>query len=104
MFAECGHTNEALRKEQECGRNARGGFCYELKYDAAVTELVNSVFSNCFRFTSCDFFCNDSLQQLRDSTGCCANYLVTNTFFQTGQDSIFNPWSNCDLQFCAKPE
>ena len=98
VFAECGHTNEALRKEQECGRNPRGTFCYELRYNTAVTGLVSSVDSNCFSSSPCDSFCNDSLQQLRDSTGCCANYLVTNTYFQPGQDSIFDPWSNCDLQ------
>ena len=98
VFAECGHSNEALRKEQECGRNARGGFCYELNCNTTVTGLVNSVRSNCFSFRLCDSFCNDSLQQLRDSTGCCANYLVTNSFFQSGQQSIFDPWSFCDLQ------
>ena len=99
VFTECGHTNEALRKEQECGRNARGGFCYELNSNTTVTGLVNSVRSNCFRFSSfCSFSCNNSLQQLRDSTGCCANYLITNAYFQTGQQSIFNPWSNCDSQ------
>ena len=46
VFAECGHTNEALRKEQECGRNPRGGFCYELNSTTTVTELVRSVVSN----------------------------------------------------------
>ena len=97
VFAECGHTNEALRKEQECGRNPRGTFCYELRYNTAVTELVNLVVFYCAR-SPCDFSCNDSLQQLRDSTGCCANYLITDAYFRSGQQSIFDPWSNCDLQ------
>ena len=98
VFAECGHSNEALRKEQECGRNPRGGFCYELNSNTTVTGLVNSVV-NCFRSRSC-FFCNNSLQQLRDNTGCCANYLLTNAnmYFQPGQQRIFNPWSFCNFQ------
>ena len=98
VFAECGHNNEALRKEQECGRNETGGFCYELRFNSTLTQLASSVVSNCFRFSSCGFFCNDSLQQLRDSTGCCANYLITNAYFQPGQQPIFDPWSYCDLQ------
>ena len=99
VFAECGHSNEALRKEQECGRSARGGFCYELNSNATVTELVRSVVSNCNRFF-CRVSCNNSLQQLRDSTGCCANYLLTNAnmYFQPGQQRIFNPWSFCNFQ------
>ena len=98
VFAECGHTNEALRKEQECGRSARGGFCYELKYDAAVTRLVNTVVTNCFSSSSCGIFCNNSLQQLTTSTGCCANYLITNAYFQSGQRQFLNPWSFCNFQ------
>ena len=96
VFAECGHNNEALRKEQECGRSARGGFCYELKYDTAVTGLVDSVVSNC-EF-SCDPSCNSSLQQLTDSTGCCANYLITNAYIQSGQQPISTPWSTCNFR------
>ena len=96
VFAECGHNNEALRKEQECGRSARGGFCYELKYDTAVTGLVNSVVSNCG--FSCDPSCNSSLQQLTDSTGCCANYLITNAYIQSGQQPISTPWSTCNFR------
>ena len=98
VFAECGHTNEALRKEQECGRNPRGGFCYELRNDTAVTRLVSSVVSNCFSSSFCGFSCNNSLQQLTASTGCCANYLITNADFQSGQQSIFNPWRFCNFQ------
>ena len=97
VFAECGHNNEALRKEQECGRSERGGFCYDLSSNTNVSDLVSSIVSNCFS-SFCSFSCNDSLQQLRDSTGCCANYLITNAFIQPGQQPIFNPWSNCGLQ------
>ena len=97
VFAECGHNNEALRKEQECGRSARGGFCYELRSNITITGLVSSVRSNCFS-SFCSFSCNNSLQQLRDNTGCCANYLITNAYFQSGQGTIFNPWSTCNFQ------
>ena len=95
VFAECGHTNEALRKEQECGHNETGGFCYELRYDSSVTSRVDWVVRYCStRF--CDFLCNNSLQQLRNSTGCCANYLITNA--QQEQRLRGDPWSACDLQ------
>ena len=97
VFAECGHNNEALRKEQECGRNETGGFCYELRSNTTITGLVSSVRSNCFS-SFCSFSCNNSLQQLRDNTGCCANFLITNAYFRSGQQPIFNPWSNCDFQ------
>ena len=97
VFAECGHNNEALRKEQECGRSERGGFCYELKYDTAVTGLVNSVVSNCFS-SFCGFSCNSSLQRLTDSTGCCANYLITNAYIRSGQQPISTPWSTCNIR------
>ena len=85
VFAECGHYNEALRKEQECGRNETGGYCYELRFNTTLTRLASSVSYYCFRFRPfCDFYCNDSLQQLKDSTGCCAYYLLTNAYFQSG--------------------
>ena len=113
VFAECRHYNEALRKEHECGHN-EGGFCYELRFNNTLTQLASSVVSYCFRFSSFyDFLCNSSLQQLRDSTGCCANYLIINANIQSGQQVIFDPWlyyniqppSNCSstLRFVQHP-
>ena len=96
VFAECGHNNEALRNEQECGRSERGGFCYELKYDTAITDLVTLVVFNCR--STCDSLCNNSLQRLTDSTGCCANYLITNAYIQSGQQPILTPWSRCNFR------
>ena len=96
VFAECGYNNEALRNEQECGRSARGRFCYELTYNTTVSGYVDSII-NCFRFnTFCSFSCNSSLQQLRDSTGCCANYLITNA--PLARRLRGNPWSLCNFQ------
>ena len=97
VFAECGHNNEALRKEQECGRNETGGFCYGLSDDTAVSDLVNLV-ARCFRRSrlDCDSSCNNSLQQLMNSTGCCANYLITNA--RQEQQLRGDPWSSCGLQ------
>ena len=95
MYAGCGRNDLALREEQRCSRNETGGFCYGLDSNT-VTGFVNSIIS-CFRFsTFCSFSCNNSLQQLRDSTGCCANYLLTNTR-QTQQLRV-DPWSACDLR------
>ena len=96
VFAECGYNNEALQNEQECGRSERGGFCYELKSNTNVSNLVNSVNSNCPSTRSCRFSCNNSLQQFTDNTGCCANYLITNAR-QTQQLSV-DPWSHCNFQ------
>ena len=99
MFAGCGSNDLALREEQKCGRNEAGGYCYELRFNTTLTQLASSVVSNCFRFRSsfCGFFsCNNSLQQLRDSTGCCANYLLTNA--RQGQQLMGDPWSTCGLQ------
>ena len=99
MFAGCGSNDLALREEQKCGRNEAGGYCYELRFNTTLTQLASSVVSNCFRFGSsfCGFFsCNNSLQQLRDSTGCCANYLLTNA--RQGQQLMGDPWSTCGLQ------
>ena len=96
VFAECGHYNEALREEQECGRSERGGFCYEFTHDTTVSDLVDLIIS-CFRFSRfCSFSCNNSLQQLRDRTGCCANYLLTNA--PRTQQLRGDPWSLCNFQ------
>ena len=96
MYAGCGRNDLALREEQKCGRNETGGFCYGLDSNTTVTGLVNSIMS-CFRFsTFCSFSCNNTLQQLRDSTGCCANYLLTNA--RQTQQLRGDPWSNCDLR------
>ena len=95
-YAGCGRNDLALREEQRCGRNETGGFCYGLDSNTTVTGFVNSIIS-CFRFsTFCSFSCNNALQQLRDSTGCCANYLLTNAR-QTQQLRV-DPWSACNLR------
>ena len=99
VYAGCGSNDLALREEQKCGRNEAGGFCYELRSNTTLTQLASSVVSNCFRFGSSfcsSFSCNNSLQQLRDSTGCCANYLLTNA--RQGQQLRGDPWSTCGLQ------
>ena len=98
VYAGCSRNDLALREEQKCGRNETGGFCYELQFNNTLTLLASSVVSNCFRFGSsfCSSFCTNSLQQLRDSTGCCANYLLTNA--RQGQQLRGDPWSTCGLQ------
>ena len=99
VYAGCGRNDLALREEQKCGRNDTGGFCYELRFNNTLTQLASSVVSNCFRFGSSicsSFSCNNSLQQLSDSTGCCANYLLTNA--RQGQQLRGDPWSTCGLQ------
>ena len=98
VYAGCRRNDLALREEQRCGRNEAGGFCYELSSNSTLTQRASSVVSNCFSFSSCDFFCNNSLQQLTDSTGCCANYLLTNAYVQSGQQPNLNLWSLCDLR------
>ena len=97
VFAECGYNGEALRKKQECGRNEAGGFCYELRNNSTLTELAQRVYSACSS-TPCGTSCNRALVPLRDSTGCCANYLITNTYLQEGQEDIPDLWSNCNLR------
>ena len=98
VYVGCGSNDLALRVEQKCGRNEAGGFCYELRFNNTLTQRASSVVSNCFRSRSafCDISCNNSLQQLRDSTGCCANYLLTNA--RQGQQLRGDPWSTCGLQ------
>ena len=96
VYAECGHNDLALREEQKCGRNETGGFCYELSSNSTLTQLARSIVFNCL--SSCDFFCNNSLQQLRDSTGCCANYLLTNDYLLGGRRPNLNLWSLCGLR------
>ena len=88
VFAGCGRSDLALREEQKCGRNEAGRFCYDLSSNTTVTQLARSVVSNCSSFSSCGFSCNNSLQLLRNSTGCCANYLQPN----------LNLWSLCGLR------
>ena len=96
VYTGCGRNDLALREEQKCGRNETGGFCYELTYNTTLTQRANTVIS-CFRSsTFCSSFCNNSLQQLRDDTGCCANYLLTNA--QLGQQLRGDPWSLCNFQ------
>ena len=98
VYAGCGRNDLALSEEQKCGRNETGGFCYELRFNTTLSQRASSVVSNCFRFgsTFCSFSCNNSLQQLRDSTGCCANYLITNA--RQGRQLMGDPWSTCGLQ------
>ena len=94
VYTGCGRNDLALREEQKCGRNKTGGFCFELNYNTTLTQLASSVVSYCFNFNSCGSFCNDLLQQLRDSTGCCANYLLTDA----RQGLFGDPLSSCGLQ------
>ena len=96
VYTGCRRNDLALREEQKCGRNETGGFCYELSSNNTLTQLASTIIS-CFRFsTFCSFSCNNSLQQLRDDTGCCVNYLLTNA--QQGQQLSGDPWLNCGLQ------
>ena len=100
VYAGCGRNDLALREEQRCGRNETGGFCYELSSNNTLTRDAGSVVMNCFTSgsSSCDLPCNNSLQLLRDSTGCCVNYLITNAYVQSGQQPNLNLWSLCDLR------
>ena len=96
VYAECGHNGLALREEQRCGRNEAGGFCYELSSNSTLTQRARSVVFNCFR-SFCGSSCNNSLQRLRNSIGCCANYLLANAYVQSGEQPNLNLWSLCDL-------
>jgi len=101
VFASCGFNDEAQRKEEECGRNETGRFCYELRENSTLTGFANSVVFNCgSSATFCDFSCNSSLQQLRDNTGCCANFLLTDAYVRDrfGRQRNPNLWSTCSLQ------
>ena len=97
VYAGCGRNGLALREEQRCGRNEAGGFCYELSSNSTLTQRARSVVFNCFR-SFCDFSCNNSLQLLRNSIGCCANYLLTNAYVQSGEQPNLNLWSLCGLR------
>ena len=98
VYTGCRRNDLALREEQKCGRNEAGGFCYELSFNTTLTQRASSVVSNCFSSSSCGFFCNNSLQQLTDSTGCCANYLLTDAYVRRGQQPNLNLWSLCGLR------
>ena len=98
MYTGCGRNDLALREEQKCGRNETGGFCYELSSDTTLTRRASSVVSDCFSFSSCGSLCNNSLQRLTASTGCCANYLLTDAYVQRGQQPNLTLWSLCDLR------
>jgi len=100
VFATCGFNDEALRKEQECGRlNETGRFCYELKENSTLIGFANSVVFSCANSAIlCSSGCNSVLQQLRDNTGCCANFLLTDAYLRFGSQRNPNLWSNCSLQ------
>ena len=99
VFASCGFNNEAQRKEEECGRNETGGFCYEQTENNTLTQFANSVVFSCTRSAIfCSFSCNSSLQQLRQNTGCCANFLLTDAYLRLGRQRNPDLWSNCGLQ------
>ena len=88
VFAGCGFNDEALRKEQECGRDEMGTFCNEITNFTVISLARNIVFNRC---------CRGSLQELRDSAGCCANYLITNVSLQFGLP-IRNLWARHNVQ------
>ena len=88
VFAGCGFNDEALRKEQECGRDEMGTFCNEITNFTVISLARNIVFNRC---------CRGSLQELRDSAGCCANYLITNASLQFGLP-IRNLWARHNVQ------
>ena len=102
VYAECGDNGQALRIEQECGRNETGGFCFELRNNSTLTSLASRIPSNCFRSifsrTSCSSSCSSSLRQLRDGAGCCANYLITDAYVLRRQQAPPDLWSNCSLE------
>ena len=97
VFAGCGFNDEALRKEQECGRDEMGEFCNEMTnftVNSLARNIVSAiVYNRCGYSTSC----RGSLQELRDSAGCCANYLITNASLQLGLP-IQNLWARYNLQ------
>ena len=43
VYAECGDNGQALRIEQECGRNETGGFCFELRNNSTLTSLASQI-------------------------------------------------------------
>ena len=95
VYTGCGRNDLALREEQKCGRNETGGFCYELSSNNTLTQLASTIIG-CFRFsTFCSFSCNNSLQQLSDSTGCCANYLLTDAQLGLQLSCGLQPPNNC---------
>ena len=102
VYAECGDNGQALRIEQECGRNETGGFCFELRNNFTLTSLARRIPSDCsrsiFSRTSCSSSCNSSLQQLREATGCCAHYLTTDAYVRQRQQAPPDLWSNCSLE------
>ena len=98
VFAGCGFNDEALRKEQECGRDEMGEFCDEIRNFTVLNTLARNIISNrCGVSFSRTSFCREGLQELRDSAGCCANYLITNASLQLGQP-IRNLWARYNFQ------
>jgi len=76
---------------------------------AQTVVPLSSSYTELFWKTSCffqkgqssgiaNFSCNSSLQQLRDNTGCCANFLLTDAYLRFGSQRNPNLWSNCSLQ------
>ena len=99
VFASCGFNDEAQLREEKCGRNETGRFRYELRENSTLTGFAKLVASSCgSSATFCGFSCNSSLQQLRDNTGCCANFLLTDDCVRSGNQRNPNLWSDCNLQ------
>lgn len=98
VFAGCGFNDEALRKEQECGRDEMGTFCNEMEnLNFTVNSLAQNIVSNRCGSRFFGTSCRERLQELRDSAGCCANYLLTNASLQLGLP-IRNLWARYNLQ------
>ena len=97
VFAGCGFNDEALRKEQECGRDEMGRFCNELRYTTNFASLAQDIVSRseCRRRRSSR--CSEQLRNLTNLAGCCANYLITNASLQF-DPPIQSLWALHDVQ------
>ena len=99
VLAGCGFNREAVRMEEECGRDEMGRFCIEVRRNRTLNNLAGAAYTCALGYYSPpSAYCQNRLQQLRDGARCCANHLI-NVFIRQSTQRIRYPnvWSTFDV-------
>ena len=99
VLAGCGYNREAMRTEEECGRDEMGRFCIEFRRNRTLNNLAGAAYTCTLGYYSPQSgYCKNSLQQLRGGAGCCANYLINVLIRQSTQEIRYpNVWSTFNV-------
>lgn len=75
--ANCSEERALFYQDVICSRNNQGELCWNLLESAVLQQSVNC--QTCHNSLTCTSSCNDTLNGIMDSLGCCAGVYLNNT-------------------------